>query len=205
MRSESSIKRADLCCLVIDASMGVTAQDKKIAGLIQEAGKPCVIAVNKWDLIADKTEDKEALRETLEGFRSSLFFLDYAPLVLLSAKTGASMDRLFRRIENVREASKKRLGTGPLNRVIAAAFDQQPPALRSGRRFKVLYATQAEPPRNAAIPAPEIVVFCNSRELLDPSCRRFLEGRIRAAQPWEGLPVYFKFRQREVRGKTKRR
>ncbi|HEV7405848.1 MAG TPA: ribosome biogenesis GTPase Der [Chthoniobacteraceae bacterium] len=202
MRSEGSINRADLCILVIDAALGVTAQDKKIAGLIQEAGKPCIVAVNKWDLIEDQTEDKDALNAKLEEFREALFFLSYAPLVLLSAKTGQSMDRLFRRVENVREASKKRLGTGPLNRVISAAFQQQPPALRSGRRFKVLYATQADPPRDAVIPVVEIVIFCNSKELLDPSCKRFLENRIRAAQQWEGLPIFFRFRQREVRGKT---
>jgi GTP-binding protein len=201
MRSEGSINRADLCILVIDAALGVTAQDKKIAGLIQEAGKPCVVAVNKWDLIEDQTEDKDALNAKLEEFREELFFLSYAPLVLLSAKTGLSMGRLFRRVENVREASRKRIGTGPLNRIISAAFQQQPPALRSGRRFKVLYATQADPPRDSVIPPVEVVIFCNSKELLDPSCKRFLENRLRAAQPWEGLPIFFRFRQREVRGK----
>ena len=202
MRSEGSINRADLCILVIDASMGITAQDKKIAGLTQEAGKPCIVAINKWDLIEEETEDKEALRAKLEEFRDALFFLPYAPLVLLSAKTGQSMDRLFRRVENVREASRKRIGTGPLNRVIAAAFQQQPPALRSGRRFKVLYATQAEPGRHSVIPPVEIVIFCNSKELLDPSSQRFLENRLRAAQSWEGLPIFFRYRQREVRKKS---
>jgi GTP-binding protein len=200
MRSESSIRRADLCCLVIDASMGVTAQDKKIAGLIQEARKPCVVAINKWDLIEEKTTDKEKLRETLEGFRAELFFLHYAPLVLLSAKTGASMDRLFKRIENVREGSRKRIGTGPLNRIITAALTQQPPAIRSGKRFKILYATQPEPKKASPIPVPEIVVFCNKSNLLDASYQKFLDTKIRDEQPWDGLPILLYFRERKARG-----
>ncbi|MEI9894947.1 MAG: ribosome biogenesis GTPase Der [Chthoniobacter sp.] len=96
MRSETSIRRADICCLVIDATMGVTAQDKKIAGLIQEANKPCVVALNKWDLIKDRTDGKEELKEVLEEMRSELFFISYAPAMLVSAKTGAELTRLSR-------------------------------------------------------------------------------------------------------------
>ncbi|MHA3773741.1 ribosome biogenesis GTPase Der [Verrucomicrobiota bacterium sgz303538] len=201
MRSEGSIKRADLCCLVIDASMGITAQDKKIAGLIQEARKPCVIAVNKWDLIEEQTKEKEALRETIQEFRDEMFFLDYAPLMLLSAKEGTALDRLFKRIENVREASRKRINTGVLNRLLASAQTHQPPALRSGRRFKMLYATQPETRSGSPIPIPEIVLFCNEKKLLDDSYRRFLEARIREVQEWEGLPIIFHFREREQKGK----
>src|SRR4051812_32900970 len=199
MRSESSIERADLCLLVIDASMGLTAQDKKIAGLIQQARKPCVVAVNKWDLILERTDGKEALKEVLEEFNSALFFLDYAPQVLVSAKTGASLEKLFKRIENVREASRKRIGTGALNRIIAAAVTQQPPASRSGKRFKVLYATQPEPKGDRAIPAPEIVIFCNDGKLLDASYRKFLDSKLRKEQPWPGLPILMHFRERKPR------
>ncbi len=199
MRSEQSIRRADLCCLVIDASMGVTAQDKKIAGLIQEAKRPCVIAVNKWDLIEERTQGKEALREVLTEFEESLFFLDYAPLLLLSAKTGASMDRLFKRIEDVREGSRKRINTGALNRIISAALTQQPPAIRSGKRFKILYATQPATTDRSPIPLPEIVIFCNDSKLLEENYRRFLISKIRKEQSWEGLPVMLRFREREAR------
>src|SRR5213078_2030015 len=85
MRSESSIRRADLCCLVIDATAGVTAQDKKIAGLIQAARKPCIIAVNKWDLIKERTTGEDGIQEVLEEISSELFFLGYAPKLLVSA------------------------------------------------------------------------------------------------------------------------
>lgn len=202
MRSEGSIQRADLCVLVIDASMGVTAQDKKIAGLIQEARKPCVVAVNKWDLIEERTKDKESLKKTLEEFEEELFFLDYAPLMLLSAKEGTAMDRLFKRIENVREASRKRIGTGVLNRLLASALTHQPPPTRSGRRFKILYATHPEPKAYSPIPVPEIVLFCNEKRLLDDTYRRYLESRIREEQSWEGLPLIFRFRERESKAKA---
>ncbi|MGV3531880.1 MAG: ribosome biogenesis GTPase Der, partial [Chthoniobacteraceae bacterium] len=203
MRSEGSIRRADLCVLVIDAAEGVTSQDKKIAGMIKEAKKPCVVAVNKWDLIEEKTTDKAALKQVLDDMHAELFFLSYAPLILLSAKTGASMERLFKRIENVREASRQRIGTGPLNRLIAQAQAQQPPAMRSGRRFKMLYATQPEPGKHSPIPVPEIVVFCNEFRLMDDSYQRFLENKIRGEEPWEGLPLLFRFRGREEKGAGK--
>ncbi|MEI8342239.1 MAG: ribosome biogenesis GTPase Der, partial [Verrucomicrobiota bacterium] len=141
MRSEKSIKRADLCVLVIDASMGITMQDKKIAGLIQEAHKPCVLAINKWDLIKPDEHDRDFLENKIQEIRNDLFFLDYAPVLLLSAKTGENMSRLFRGIEQVREDSRRKIGTGPLNRLIQSILSANPPAIRSGKRFKVLYAT----------------------------------------------------------------
>lgn len=199
MRSESSIRRADLCVLVVDATDGVTAQDKKIAGLIQEARKPCVVAVNKWDLIEERTTDKEALKEVLEELKSELFFIDFAPLLLLSAKTGASLPRLFKTIERVRESSRQRIGTGPLNRLLSSALSAHPAGVRSGKRFKLLYATQPEPQGDSPIPIPEIVLFVNEKGLLDPSYRKFLDSKIREEQPWEGLPIRYHFRERTAR------
>ncbi len=134
MRSEASIKRADLCCLVIDATAGVTTQDKKIAGLIQAAKRPCVVAINKWDLIRDKTDNKEDLKAVLAEMRAELFFLDYAPTLLVSAKTGAELTRLFKTIERVRVESQARIGTGVLNRVFNTMMTEHPPALHGGRR-----------------------------------------------------------------------
>jgi GTP-binding protein len=199
MRSEKSLERADLCMLVIDASQGVSSQDKRIGGKIQEAGKPCIVVINKWDLIQERTQDKEGLREVLNEIREELFFLSYAPLVLLSAKTGLSMERLFKRVEGVREASSRRIGTGVLNRLMATAMTNHPVSLKSGRRFKVLYATQPEPRGNSAIPVPELVLFCNEKALLDDSYRRFLEARIREVEPWDGLPIKIFFRERGPR------
>jgi len=200
MRSESSIRRADLCCLVIDASVGVTAQDKKIAGLIQEAHRPCVITVNKWDLVKEQTEDKEAMNEFVAGIRAELFFIDYAPIVLASAKTGAEMTRLFKMIERIRRESRDRIGTGVLNRLLTTAMTSHPPPTRHNRRFKVLYATQPDAPRHSPIPIPEIVLFCNDEKLLVENYRRYLEAQLREQTPYTGLPIRFHLRAREVRG-----
>lgn len=201
MRAEGSIKRADLCCLVIDATAGVTAQDKKIAGIIQEAKRPCIVAVNKWDLIKDRTDDKEALTEVLEEISRDLFFLPYAPVMLVSAKTGASLTRLFKAIEKVEAGANRHLGTGVLNRLLAAAFAQQPAAIRGGKRFKAIYATMPESRSDSPIPLPEIVVFCNHSKYLDDHYRRYLEARIREHEPYTGVPLLFRFRGREERGK----
>jgi GTP-binding protein len=202
MRSESSIERADLCCLVIDATEGVTSQDKKIAGLIQQAHKPCVIAVNKWDLIKERTDDKESLKAVLEEMQSELFFVSYAPVLLLSAKTGEALDRLFKTIEKVRTGAKQRITTGPLNRLLTEALTAHPPGRRSGRRFKVLYATQPEPRSSEAISVPEVVMFVNEEKLLDESYHRYLDAQIRQHTPYVGLPLRFRFRSRKVKGRN---
>ena len=199
MRAEASIRRSDICMLVIDATMGVTAQDKKIAGKIQEARKPCVVAINKWDLIKDRTEDKEALKGVLEEMRSELFFLDYAPTLLVSAKTGAELTRLFKTIERVRNESHDRIGTGVLNRLFMTAIAAHPPSMRGGKRFKVLFATQPEHNKPWPIPVPEFVLFVNDEKLLDDSYRRFIESHIREKAPYTGLPLIFHFRARTPR------
>ncbi len=201
MRAESSIRRSDLCVLVIDATMGVTAQDKKIAGIIQEAKKPCVVAVNKWDLIKDQTADKEALTAVLAGIRAELFFVDYAPMMLVSAKTGAELTRLFKTIERVKIEAHERIGTGVLNRLLETIMTQHPPGVRGGKRFKVLFATQPEHATRWPIPTPEFVFFVNDEKLLDKTYLRFLETRIREKRPYTGLPLLFHFRPREARDK----
>jgi GTP-binding protein len=202
MRSETSIRRADVCCLVIDATMGVTAQDKKIAGMIQEAYKPCVVAINKWDLIKDRTEDKEALKEVLEEMRSELFFVDYAPSMLVSAKTGAELTRLFKTIERVQKEAQSRIGTGVLNRVIQAAVAAHPPPSRGGKRLKILFATQPDAISESRFNVPKFVLFVNDEKLLDDSYRRYLEARLREHSPYTGSPLLFHLRAREARDKS---
>ena len=199
MRSERSIRRADLCVLVIDATMGVTAQDKKIAGQIQEAHKPCVIVVNKYDLVEIDGDPKKFERDFIQKILSELFFLTYAPVIPLSAKTRDHMGRLFRVIEHVREDSRRRIGTGPLNRRLQAMLSANPPPIRSGKRFKILYATQVEPPRDAAVPVPHIVIFVNDDQILPDSYRKYMESNLREASAFLGLPIIIQLRGREKR------
>lgn len=199
MRSEKSIARAHLCVLVIDATAGVTAQDKKIAGLIQKEHKPCVVAVNKWDLVTVEGERKKFLREFMADIMSELFFVDYAPLVLLSAKTGDNMERLFRMIEQVRRDARGKIGTGQLNRLLQNVLSANPPPIRNGRRFKVLYATQTEAPASEPIPIPRFLLFVNDAEALTPAYRKYLDGRLREESRFSGLPIQLQLRGRPPR------
>lgn len=124
--------------------------------------------------------------------------------MLLSAKTGEDIGRLFRMFDKVQSASKQRIATGPLNRLIESAFTQQPAAIRKGKRFKVVYATMPETSTHTAVPIPEFVLFVNNATLLDEHYRRFLEASIRAVSPFTGLPIVFRFRSREKRGEGKK-
>lgn len=205
VRAEASIRRADLVCLVIDAAAGATSQDQKIAGLIQRWRRPCVVAVNKWDLVKTRTGSSTELNAFREELERDLRAVSYAPLVLCSAKTGAEMARLFNTIEKVRKSAQTRLGTGPLNRLLHAAVAAQPAPAKGGRRFKLLYATQPDETGGWIIPTPEFVLFCNRAELLDDGYRRYLESCIRRAEPYLGLPLHFNFREREKRSSAKTR
>ncbi len=193
MRAEASIARADLCVLVIDVTAGVTAQDKKIAGLVQEEKKPCLVVINKSDLLDPEREMPEVLKE----IRQELFFVDYAPMLTLSAKTGKDVHRLFRAIRNVKENAKQKLGTGVLNRLLQTALTTTPPPLRKGKRFRLLYATQIEKDSSSGLLPPTFLLFVNDAELLSPTYRRYIETQIRAAAPFEGLPLLFRFRGRK--------
>jgi GTPase len=196
MRAEKSIRRADLCILMIDLSSGVTAQDKRIAGLIQTSRKACIVVLNKWDLIKPKRDQKKAMAELVEETRRRAFFLDYAPVLIASAATGENVDRLFTLIAMMKRASQVRIGTGVLNRLLRAAFDANPPPMVSGRRLKLFYATQSSGPAHRLMAAPEFILFVNDPKLLSDTYRRYLEGRIREKQPYPGLPVLIACRPR---------
>src|SRR5436189_4405781 len=142
MRAERSIRRADICVLVIDLTMGVTAQDKRIAGLIQKARKPAIIVLNKWDLVRPTRKEKHAARQVVEETRAPLFFLEYAPALITSAMTGENVEKLFALIETIQRAVQKRIGTGVLNRLLRQAFESNPPPLAKGKRLKLFYAAQ---------------------------------------------------------------
>jgi GTP-binding protein len=205
MRSQDSIKRADLCCLVIDASAGVTSMDKKIAGMIQEAQKPCVVAVNKWDLVLQQTKGEGKLNEFVEETERGLVAVSYAPFIMVSATESTDVTRLFRTFEKVRSSANKHIDTGPLNRALQQAMTAHPSALRHNKRFKVLYATNPRPERPDILPVPEIVLFCNEGRLLEDSYRRYLDKRIRELEPFYGLPILLRLRSREARDKKKKR
>ena len=199
MRSEKSIERADICALVLDGVDGVTAQDKKIAGLIQKANKPCIIVVNKLDLVKPPGRIGSFTDAIIDQIRANLFFLSYAPIDILSAQTGENLDRLFASIEKVRKHAKRLIGTGVLNRLFQQAMETHPPPLRANKRFKILYATQISNQSADGPAAPTFVLFVNSSELLTDAYRRYLEGEIRKKHGYYGLPLIFRFRSRQLR------
>ena len=127
MRSERSIRRANLCVLAIDIISGVTSQDKKIAGMIQKERKAAIVLVNKFDLIKQPRKSPRLIQEVVEDARQRLFFLDYAPVLVTSAVTGEHVDKLFRLIKKMERAACARIGTGKVNRLLRDAFAANPP------------------------------------------------------------------------------
>jgi len=196
MRAERTIRRADLCILVIDLMSGVTGQDKKIAGLIQKSEKPCLVILNKWDLVKPKRGAKAEMERIASSTRDDLFFLDYAPVLIASALTGENVEQLFRLIADVRRAALVRLGTGVLNRLLRAAFEENPPPTIGTRRLKLFYAAQARGDEERTLAALKFILFVNQPKLLSETYGRYLEGRIRAAEPYPGLPVLLSCRAR---------
>jgi GTPase len=196
MRAERSIRRADLCVLIVDLTAGVTAQDKRIARLIQAAQKPAIIILNKWDLLKPKRNQKQAIAKLVEAARERIFFLDYAPVLITSSLTGEHVGKLFALIEKVQRAARQRVGTGVLNRLLRQAFEANPPATVRARRLKLFYAAQSKGKESQQMQPPEFVLFVNDPHLLSQTYRRYLESRIRQAQPFPGLPIILTLRPR---------
>jgi GTPase len=207
MRAERSIRRADFCVLVVDVTVGVTAQDKRIAGLIQKARKAALVVLNKWDLLKlttgpvrstgrSKHRERESIKELVGETRQRIFFLDYAPVLIASALTGENIDKLFGLIGEVQRDAAARIGTGVLNRLLRAAFAANPPPMRMGRRLKLFYAAQASGTKDRQVQPPEFVLFVNDPRLLSDQYRRYLESQIRKAKAYTGLPVILTLRPR---------
>ena len=187
LRATMAIERCDVCLIMIDANEGVTEQDTKVAGLAHEAGKACIIVVNKWDAVEkdDKTMDRKR-----EDVRRDLSYMTYAPIVFISALTGQRVERLFDLINYVNDQASLRITTGMLNSVLADATARVQPPTDKGRRLKIYYMTQV------GIKPPHFVVFCNDAQLFHFSYQRYLENQIRNTFGLEGTPVRLTIRQK---------
>jgi GTP-binding protein len=194
MRAERSIRRADLCILIVDLTAGVTAQDKRIAGLIQKAQKASIVILNKWDLVKPGRDQKEAIAKLVEAARDRIFFLDYAPVLVTSSLTGEHVGKLFSLIEKIQRAAGQRVGTGVLNRLLRQAFEANPPPTIRGRRLKLFYAAQSKGKEDQPLQPPEFVLFVNDPRLLNQTYTRYLEAFIRRAYPFTGLPIILELR-----------
>jgi len=199
MRTKKCIDRADICILMVDGNDGVTSQDKKISSLIIEAEKPAVIIVNKLDMIERLQPPKGWMKEMLEEVRANLFFFPHVPVLAMSAAKGSHIPELFRLIQKIRAASRDRVNTGQLNRLLTEAMERQGPHKKGNKRFKLLYATQVRDERSGAIPVPEFIFFVNNQTLLVDSYRRYLESVIRQHRSFYGLPIRIRCRSRAPR------
>ena len=185
MRSLNAVRRADVCLLVMDAGEGLSEQDVKIAGFIDEQGKPSVVVVNKWDLIEKDTHTVEKFKKDLA---CDLAFMDYFRFVTVSALTGQRVNKLIDEVNYVYAKSTFRATTGMLNDVVADAIAAVEPPASSGRRAKIKYVTQA------STKPPTFIFFTNEAKLVHFSYRRYLENYIRRAFSLDGTPIRLVFR-----------
>jgi GTP-binding protein len=189
LRSLKAIARADVAVLVIDAVEGLTSQDAHVAGYVIDEGKGLVIAVNKWDLVEDKTD--RTFDQYVEWIRGEVPFIEFAPVVSISAKTGQRVGRVLELAIDIWGERRKRVATAELNRILRAASDRLQPPVVKGRRPKLFYGTQA------GIAPPTFVFFANDAAAIHFSYRRYLENRLREEFGFDGTPIRLVFRDRE--------
>ena len=189
LRALKAIQRADVALLLIDAVEGVTAQDTHIAGFILEEMKSAVVVVNKWDAVPDKTS--KTMADYTAHVRSALNFMDYVPVLFISAKLGTRVDRVLPTALRVQEERLIRIPTGELNRIIREAMEKQSPPSKAGKRLNIYYAAQ---PRTNP---PTFVFHVNDAKLVHFSYERYLENQLRAAYGFLGTPLRFSFRERK--------
>ena len=187
MRSLMAIERSDVCVIMIDATEGVTEQDTKVAGEAHDAGKACIIVVNKWDLVE---KDGKTMDQYTRRVREGLAYMPYAPVLFLSAMTGQRVPKLFDTINAVYEQNGRRIPTGQLNSLLAEATARVQPPTDKGRRLKIYYMTQS------GVRPPTFVCFCNDARLFHFSYQRYLENQIREVYGLDGTPIRMIIRER---------
>lgn len=188
LRALRAIKRADVALLLIDAQEGVTAQDEHVAGFVLEEHTSVVVLVNKWDAIE---KDSYTMLEYTKQLRSDLNFMDYVPVLFISALTGQRVRQVLPLALEVHDARFERIPTGVLNRTVRNAVMHHSPPSKAGKRLKFYYATQA------AVAPPTFVFFVNDPRLAHFSYQRYLENQIRRQNPFLGTPLVLRFRPRD--------
>lgn len=192
LRAYMAVDMADVCIIVIDAEVGFTEQDSKIAGYAHEQGKASIVAVNKWDKVE---KDNNTMKEYQTKLENDFSFMSYVPFIFISAKTGQRINKLFEMINYVNEQNSIRISTGMLNDVLAYATTRVQPPSDKGKRLKIYYMTQA------STKPPTFVTFVNRSDLFHFSYQRYLENQIRATFGLSGTPVRFVIRERNDKDK----
>ncbi|MGL4739131.1 MAG: ribosome biogenesis GTPase Der [Cellulosilyticaceae bacterium] len=187
IRTVAAVERADIVLIMIDAEEGITEQDTKIAGVAHEAGKGCMVVVNKWDSIE---KDDKTMNHYLKDITNTLAYMQYAPLMFISAKTGQRVNKLFEMIQAISENQTRRISTGVLNDVLYEAMAMNQPPSDKGKPLKIFYMTQV------SIKPPTFVIFVNDKELMHFSYVRYIENQMREAFGFKGTPVRFIVREK---------
>ena len=188
IRTERAVERSDICVLVMDSSQGITAQEKKIAEMIEQAGKGCILLFNKWDLVKGFR-----MEHCLQGIQQEASFLSFCPTLFISALTGRNLDGLFPLLVKVHTDMQIRITTGQLNKFVEGVFQKYHPPMLGGKRLRVYYMTQV------LISPPRFVLFVNDPELMLESYKKFMINQFREQYGFTGVPIVF-----ELRGKGQR-
>ena len=182
-----AVDRSDVCVIMIDATVGFTEQDSKIAGYAHEQGKGCIVAINKWDALE---KDTHTMNEFTKKLKNDFSFMSYVPFIFISAKTGQRVQDLFALIQNVASQNSMRVSTGMLNDLLAYCTARVQPPSDKGKRLKIYYMTQP------STKPPTFVAFVNRADLFHFSYQRYLENQIRETFGLVGTPIRFIVRER---------
>lgn len=188
-RAIRSIRDCDVAVLVIDATEGISDQDKKISSIITEAGKGLIVAINKWDLIEDKKSN--TINQFDKKLANDIPFLDFAPKIYISAVTKQRLNQIFEKAVEVYEQCTKRVSTGLLNKIVNEAYTLNPPQSVKNKRLKILYSTQIN------VQPPTFIIFANNADLLKDNYKRYLENKLREAFGFFGTPIRISVRERK--------
>lgn len=188
LRSIAAIRRCDVALLLLDANDGVTEQDTKIAGMIHDEGKAVIVIVNKWDQLNKETGTFEQYKKQV---LNDLKFMDYAPVLFISAKTGQRVQQILQKVKDVYATACRRITTGILNDVLNDATNSLQPPMQGGKRLRIYYATQS------GIQPPTYVLFVNEEKLMFFAYERYLENFFRKSFDLEGTPIRFVLREKK--------
>ena len=187
VRALAAVERSRVALILVDATVGFTEQDSKVAGYAHDQGKACIIVVNKWDAVE---KDTNTMNRMTEDVRRDLSYMQYAPVMFISALTGQRVDKLFETINAVSNQNSMRITTGMLNNILEDATARVQPPTDKGRRLKVYYMTQV------GVKPPHFVIFCNDAKLFHFSYQRYIENQIRAVFGLTGTPIKITIRQK---------
>jgi GTP-binding protein len=189
IRTERAIERADICVLMLDAQQGMTVQEKKIANMIEEAGKGCILLFNKWDLVKGFR-----MEHCLKGVEDEVPFLKHCPKLFISAKTGRNIEKIFPLVKQVHEDSQKRITTHQLNKFVGASLQKNHPPMIQGKRLRIYYMAQV------AIQPPKFIFFVNYPNLMTETYKKYLYNQFRETYGFIGVPILM-----HLKGKDKKR